>query len=465
VAETRITKSLTVKGNIAMVYDAVSKKMATLDYTRSSYDWPTDIEFRRGTGGMLARSIREVKTVLTVNLDQAADKVQVSFEYVLNIPSSYLSKGDNEIEKEFADVEQELVLPTTPKKTTVDPTIQVSVPKFCGTCGSATVAGKKFCMNCGEPLEVVQTKSVSAPSQTTSMPEPTNFENIPAKQISPQKEIPTEPKPSSPTIELDQEKSSESESSLQQQLESYKKQYQQQDELALNLMDQMKTNLIQLDRFFNNLMSEKNIAINRAYLDQIKDFQTTSKSLFRIMSNLADLQRLDLNRLTISKGAHNLGTIIQDTISEIKQQPQSAGKIIDVTIEEYLTCSCDKGRISQVIQNIVQNAVYFSHENDGQIFVTLEQEDGNARIRIKDNGIGIRKENLKRIFDRFFQSDHPLAQKYPGAGLGLSLCKALIEKHDGKIWAESLGLETGAAINILLPLQTTTSSPTIRKIE
>ena len=52
-----------------------------------------------------------------------------------------------------------------------------------------------------------------------------------------------------------------------------KKQYQQQDELALNLMDQMKTNLIQLDRFFNNLMSEKNIAINRAYLDQIKDFR------------------------------------------------------------------------------------------------------------------------------------------------------------------------------------------------
>ena len=80
------------------------------------------------------------------------------------------------------------------------------------------------------------------------------------------------------------------------------------------------------------------------------------------------------------------------------------------------------------------------------------RDSDNGKIIVKDNGIGITRDKLEKIFVKFYQIDASSTREYGGTGLGLSVCKGIIEAHGGKIWAESDGTNKGAEIHILLPL-------------
>ncbi|GFN39047.1 MAG: hypothetical protein YK1309IOTA_50004 [Marine Group I thaumarchaeote] len=103
-----ISKSISIVGNIESVYDSVLKKITALDYVESSSVWPSKIEFKRGKGGLFAKSLLEVKTTLKVSLEQVSDHINISFEYSFSLPSSFVDKDDNEINKEFMKIKQEL---------------------------------------------------------------------------------------------------------------------------------------------------------------------------------------------------------------------------------------------------------------------------------------------------------------------------------------------------------------------
>jgi len=107
--ETKITKSLIVKGNIAAVYGAILTKLTNLTFEKFSSTWPTEIQFRRGKSTFLQRTIFEVKTVLNVYLEQIQDDVRVKFDYTLGVPATFVNKDDNEIEREFADIKNSLL--------------------------------------------------------------------------------------------------------------------------------------------------------------------------------------------------------------------------------------------------------------------------------------------------------------------------------------------------------------------
>ncbi|MDP2667582.1 MAG: hypothetical protein Q8O65_02575, partial [Nitrosopumilaceae archaeon] len=85
--ETKITKSLVVKGNIAAVYVTILTKLTSLNFEKFSSTWPTEIQFRRGKNTFLANTIFDVKTVLNVYLEQIQDDVHVKFDYTLEVPS------------------------------------------------------------------------------------------------------------------------------------------------------------------------------------------------------------------------------------------------------------------------------------------------------------------------------------------------------------------------------------------
>lgn len=110
-----ISKSISVKGNIESLYDSVLNKITALDYVESSSVWPSEIEFKRGKGGLFAKSLLEVKTTLKVSLEQVSDHVNISFEYDFSLPSSFIDKDDNEINQEFMKLKQELSTIVAPK--------------------------------------------------------------------------------------------------------------------------------------------------------------------------------------------------------------------------------------------------------------------------------------------------------------------------------------------------------------
>jgi signal transduction histidine kinase len=96
----------------------------------------------------------------------------------------------------------------------------------------------------------------------------------------------------------------------------------------------------------------------------------------------------------------------------------------------------DEERVEQVIDNLLSNAVKFSQPG-GQVTMRLIEVEAGAQIEVQDTGIGIPPEKLARIFDRFFQVDGSATRRYGGMGLGLSICREIIEAHGGRIWGES----------------------------
>jgi two-component system sensor histidine kinase VicK len=115
-----------------------------------------------------------------------------------------------------------------------------------------------------------------------------------------------------------------------------------------------------------------------------------------------------------------------------------------------LLVEVDGGKIAIALSNLVKNAIMFTDEG-GHVFVTGELVPGYVKVSVIDDGIGIPARDLPRIFDRFFQVESHLTRRHGGMGLGLSVAKAMIEMHGGRIWAESMEGK-GSNITFLLPV-------------
>jgi len=109
------------------------------------------------------------------------------------------------------------------------------------------------------------------------------------------------------------------------------------------------------------------------------------------------------------------------------------------------------GKIKLVFGNLLNNAVRFTPE-PGEILIRLTTTDTEAKIEIRDNGIGIPPDKLNRIFEQFYQVEDHMTRRYGGLGLGLAIARVLVDLHGGRIWAESEGLGKGSTFKVVLPL-------------
>ncbi|MDO8727960.1 MAG: ATP-binding protein, partial [Candidatus Methanoperedens sp.] len=112
----------------------------------------------------------------------------------------------------------------------------------------------------------------------------------------------------------------------------------------------------------------------------------------------------------------------------------------------------DKQRFKQILFNLLNNAVKFSKEEGGTVTITAKKEGDMAKVSVSDTGIGIKEENIGKLFHKFEQLDSEISQKYGGTGLGLAITKQLVELHGGEIRAESKYGE-GSTFTFMLPLK------------
>jgi CheY-like chemotaxis protein/anti-sigma regulatory factor (Ser/Thr protein kinase) len=113
--------------------------------------------------------------------------------------------------------------------------------------------------------------------------------------------------------------------------------------------------------------------------------------------------------------------------------------------------NADPARLQQTIWNLLSNAAKFTPEG-GSIFIRTESTAGWVRLEVRDTGIGIEPELLPRVFEPFEQGDSKITRQYGGLGLGLSICKAIVDLHGGSIRAQSEGSGAGAVFTVALPL-------------
>jgi CheY-like chemotaxis protein len=125
--------------------------------------------------------------------------------------------------------------------------------------------------------------------------------------------------------------------------------------------------------------------------------------------------------------------------------------------DEQLLLSGDGTRLAQVISNLLNNAAKYTPAG-GRIRVDAQRKEQLVELRVIDNGIGIRAEELRRIFEPFVQSDHPKDRARDGLGIGLMLARSLLQMHGGDIEARSEGRDSGTEILCRLPLSRQTTA-------
>jgi len=184
-----------------------------------------------------------------------------------------------------------------------------------------------------------------------------------------------------------------------------------------------------------------------------------TRQLHRIktnIENLLDYTRIEVGTIKIVKRKVSLLKLFKEVISEaeylVKQKNLNLlypEKLEDVEIE------VDEEGIKKVLLNLISNAVKFTDEA-GKIFVSYKVLEDRVEFVVEDTGIGIEKKNLKKIFEKFYRVEQVSGKKIEGLGLGLAICKRIVELHGGKIWAESKGLGKGSKFMFYLPLKNKT---------
>jgi two-component system CheB/CheR fusion protein len=174
--------------------------------------------------------------------------------------------------------------------------------------------------------------------------------------------------------------------------------------------------------------------------------------LLRIVDDLVDVARIGRGLLEIRREPIDLASVIREATRAIEPFIQTRQHTLSLRLPAPpVYVKGDAGRLNQVITNLLENAAKYT-DPGGQITLTLEQRDGDAVLRVRDNGIGIARENLEHVFEPFKRERSALAGGSGGLGLGLSVVRRVIELHGGRIEAISGGLTKGSEFVARLPV-------------
>ncbi|MGL6105744.1 ATP-binding protein [Romboutsia sp.] len=179
------------------------------------------------------------------------------------------------------------------------------------------------------------------------------------------------------------------------------------------------------------------IELEQKYKNYIKPIKQNSYRLLRLVNNLIDITRIDSGFYQMQLGNYDIVSIVEDITLSVAQYVENKGinLIFDTNCEEKVI-ACDPDKIERIMLNLLSNAIKYTSEK-GQIFVNISVNYNTVCVSVQDDGIGIPKNELDAIFERFKQVDNILTRKCEGSGIGLSLVKSLVELHKGKIYVNS----------------------------
>jgi len=170
----------------------------------------------------------------------------------------------------------------------------------------------------------------------------------------------------------------------------------------------------------------------------------------KIVEDLFLLSKTDSGGARLEMKPIQLDALVTYTVSQIEPLAQEKSVSLQLDRNDPLIVSGDIDRLQQVLLNLIENAIRYTPYGE-KILVSLCREEKTALIRISDTGIGISKDDQPRIFDRFFRSEAARSIHPKGSGLGLSICKAIVSSHQGKIAVDSQ-VAKGSTFSIWLPL-------------
>ena len=256
-------------------------------------------------------------------------------------------------------------------------------------------------------------------------------------------------------------------------------------EFLANMSHEFRTPLNHIIGFTELVADRKFGELNKEQENYLKNALISSRHLLAMVNDILDLSKVETGKMALEPSEVNMKVLFQNCLSMFKEKVKTQNIVLSSDMKTVpQTIIADERKMRQIIYNLLSNAVKFTPDNgmvslnackvackirpglrqsDPHYLQIVEKcenhgtdsnndHDNCLEVSITDSGIGIKGEDLKRIFNRFEQIDGSINRKYAGTGLGLSLTKALVEMHGGKIWAESKGQDQGSTFRFIIPI-------------
>lgn len=204
-------------------------------------------------------------------------------------------------------------------------------------------------------------------------------------------------------------------------------------DLVANVSHELKTPITAIRAHLENLLD----GVEQPDPDTLEVMLGQTERLGRLVEQLLDLSKLESGEVPLHRAEVELDPIVQQVVSEI--EVAQAGKAVHIARAipaDLPPIHADAERVHQVLFNLVDNAVRFVPEG-GEVRIAAHRHDGQVEISVADNGVGIPREHLPRLFERFYRGDTARSRDDGGTGIGLAIARSVVEAHGGTIRAES----------------------------
>jgi signal transduction histidine kinase len=217
-----------------------------------------------------------------------------------------------------------------------------------------------------------------------------------------------------------------------------------------SMSHELRTPLNSIIGFSKVLLNRLDGDLNDRQETYIKSVHNSGIHLLRLINGILDFSRAEAGRLDVHPEEFSLRDLVNECIES--SMPLARGKSLQLgrdVPDDPLVVWADRTKVKQILLNLLSNAINFTAS--GRVWVRVQQEPEALHVSVADTGVGIRESDLPRLFEPFDRLENPLSRQVGGTGLGLALSKRLVERHGGRIWAESREKE-GSTFHFTLPL-------------
>jgi PAS domain S-box-containing protein len=206
-----------------------------------------------------------------------------------------------------------------------------------------------------------------------------------------------------------------------------------------NVSHELRTPLVAIQKSISLILEKTAGEISEPQEQFLSIAERNLKRLSLLINDLLDLSKLEAGQMRIQRSWCRIDKVISDSTESLNIWAKTKSIEIRKSIQEGLPeINIDANRVIQVLNNLIGNSIKFTPLNG---LITVEargfQEKQEVQILVKDNGIGIEEQNLKKVFDKFYQIGEKSTADVGGTGIGLAVAKEIVELHGGKIWVES----------------------------
>jgi len=223
-----------------------------------------------------------------------------------------------------------------------------------------------------------------------------------------------------------------------------------------NMSHELRTPLNSIIGFSEILQDEMYGNLNKEQQEYVNDILSSGKHLLSLISDILDLSKVEAGKMELELSRFTLSDVLNTAMIMLKEKAMKhmIGMNLEIQPDADIEIEADERKLKQIMFNLLSNAVKFTPEG-GSVTVyarNLKLDGDFIEISVEDTGIGIRPEDMDKLFQEFSQIESPYEKNFEGTGLGLALIKKFVKLHGGRIWVES-EFGKGSKFSFVIPIK------------